>query len=121
MTTRLLRSKIGPTAHSNLHDSTSWISSGIVTTSTVIKSKPGVLGGILVTATDAGGDADVIVWDSPNSTLTNDIYLCRVTIPTTIANTQTSFATPSQVGIEAENGIYVQVVAGDCQVIAYYK
>ena len=121
MTTRLLKSKIGPTAHSDLYDSTSWISSGIVTTSTVIKDKPGILGGILVTATDAGGNIDVIVWDSPNSTLTDDIYLCRVTIPTTIANTQASFATPSQVGIEAENGIYVQVVAGNCQVIVYYK
>lgn len=102
-------------------DAMPWVTSGYVTTSTVIKNQTGLLGGVIVTATDAGGDIDVIVWDSPNSTLTSGEHLCRLTIPTTVANTQVSFAAPSKEGVEARNGIYVQVVAGDCQVIVYYK
>jgi hypothetical protein len=121
MATRLLQSKIGPAAPPSLSDSTPWISSGVLTASTVIKAKAGVLGGVLVTATDAGGDIDVIVWDSPTSTLTGDVALCRVPIPTTVSLTQESFGTPSQVGVEATLGIYVQVVAGDCEIIVYYR
>jgi len=119
--TRLLKSKWGPSDPIGARDSSGWVTSGIMIASTAVKAKIGLLGGVLVTATDNGGDIDVIVWDSPDSTLTSDEYLCRITIPTTTANSQASFAAPSQVGIEALNGIYVQIVAGDCQVIVYYK
>ena len=98
-----------------------WIASGVLTASTVIKNKSGLLGGVVVIATDAGGDIDVIVWDSPDSTLTNDERLCRVTVPTTLTNTVESFGDLSSPGIQAQNGIYVQVVAGDCQVYVYYR
>ncbi len=98
-----------------------WVSSGAITASTVIKAKSGILGGVLVTAADAGGDIDVIIWDSPDSTLTGDDVLARVTITDLIANTQASFAAPSQEGVEARNGLYAQVVAGDCRLEVYYK
>lgn len=119
--TRLLKSKAGPTTPGPVRDSSGWVSSGTLTASTVIKAEAGLLGGVVVTASDNGGDIDVIVWDSPNNTLTSDVELCRLTVPTTTDHTQTSFAAPSQVGVEAELGIYVQLVAGDCEIIVYYK
>lgn len=102
-------------------DAEPWIASGKLTSSTVIKAKAGLLGGVLVTATDNGGDINVVVWDSDTSDTTNDEQLARITIVDTTANAQNSFAAPSKEGVCAQNGIYVQVVAGDCEFIVYYK
>jgi hypothetical protein len=119
--TRLLSSKIGPAAPEGLFNSQPWISSGVLTASTVIKAKAGVLGGIDVIASDNGGDINVIVWDSPTATTTSDVELTRVTIETTTDHASKSHRAPSQVGIQAEFGIYVQLVAGDCEIIVYYR
>jgi hypothetical protein len=119
--TRLLKSKIGPAAPANLFDSQPWISSGVLTASTVIKDKPGVFGGIIVIATDTGADISVKVWDSPDSTLTSDVELAWCTGTTATALAQSSIGAPSQVGVEATLGIYVEVLAGDCSFIVYYK
>lgn len=115
------KSRWRPPMPADARDAEPWIASGVLTVGTVVKAVPGLLGGVLVTATDDGGDIDVIVWDSPDSTLTDDEELARITVVETTANAQNSFATPSKEGVQAENGIYVQVVAGDCEVIVYYK
>lgn len=100
---------------------TPWSCTGFKTADTVVKAAAGVFAGILVTATDAGGDIDVIVYDSPTSDLTGDIAVARVTIPTTVANTQGSVGDLSGPGIVMSKGIWVDVVAGDCQFLVYYK
>lgn len=98
-----------------------WSCTGFKTADAVVKAAPGVLGGIIVTATDNGGDIDVIVYDSPTSDLTGDIALARVTITTTTDKAQASFGAPSAAGIVASKGMWLDVVAGDCQVLVYYK
>lgn len=98
-----------------------WSCTGFKTADEVVKASAGVFAGILVTALDAGGDVDVIVYDSPDSTLTDDIAVARVTIPTTVALTQESIGDLSGPGIVMSKGIWVDVVAGDCQFLVYYK
>jgi hypothetical protein len=103
-------------------DSTAaWTTTGFLTGDTVVKASAGLMSGVLVTATDAGGDIDVIVYDSPTSDLTGDNAVCRVTITTTTALSQASWGAPSQAGVDCPKGIYLDVVAGDCQVIVLYK
>lgn len=100
---------------------TPWSCTGFKTADAVVKATPGVLGGVLVTATDDGGDIDVIVYDSPDATLTDDIALCRVRITTTTAGAQGSFGDLAGPGVAASKGMWLDVVAGDCQVEVYYK
>ena len=118
---RTLVDKIKGTSNWQSRIGQPWTTSGVLTASAVIKAEPGVFGGVLVIATDTGGDIDVIVWDSPTATLTDDERLCRVTIPSTVANTMDSFGNLDSPGIEATLGMYVQIVAGDCQVYVYYR
>ena len=118
---RTLVSRWSPGTPAIARESEPWVSSGILTASTVIKAAGGLLGGVLVTATDNGGDIDVVVWDSPTATTTDDEYLARITVVTTTANAQASFVAPSSCGVQATLGIYVEVVAGHPQVIVYYK
>lgn len=119
MTTRLLKSKVGEATPDHIKAMAPWITSGIMTADTVVKAAPGVVGGALVTATDVGGDIDVIIYD--NASAASGVEVCRVTIPTTTAKTQASFGNLAGPGVECQNGIYVDVVAGDCQVTVYYK
>lgn len=112
---------VGLAAPWQAHIGQPWVASGVSTASFVVKNAPGVFGGIEVIATDTGGDIDIIVWDSPDSTLTSDERLCRVTIPATTANTMETFGDLASPGIQAKNGIYVQVVAGDAQVYVFYR
>ena len=118
--TRLLENNWRGPMPVEARDASPWIPSGVLTASAQIKAVRGLLGGILVTASDAGGDIVVKVWDSPNSTLTDDVCLAAVTIISTVSGAQNSFAPPSKEGVEAINGLYVQVT-GDCEVIVYYK
>ena len=100
---------------------TPWSCTGIKTADAVIKATPGTLAGVVVTQTDTGGDVDVIIYDSPDSTLTDDIALCRITITSVTALTQGSFGGILGPGVVASKGLWLDVVAGDCQVIVYYK
>ena len=100
---------------------TPWDSSGAKTADAVIKATPGVLAGFSVTQTDTGGDIDVIVYDSPTSDLTGDVALGRVTINSTTALAQGSFGSLAGPGVLASKGLYLDVVAGDCQVFVYYR
>ena len=100
---------------------TVWECTGILTADGVVKASEGVLGGILVIQTDTGGDVDVIVYDSPTSDLTGDIALARVTINTTTALDNNSFGNLAGPGVIAAKGLYLDVVAGDCQVFVYYR
>jgi len=102
-------------------DVAAWQASGKLSTSTVIKSSAGLLGGIQVVQTDTGGDVVVEVYDSDTSTTTDDEILAVVTVTGTTANDQNSFGAPSMEGVEAINGIYVKIAAGDAYFIAYYK
>jgi hypothetical protein len=119
MTTRLLKSKVSEVTNANIRLTAPWVTSGFMIADTVVKAGPGILGGVLVTATDADGDINVIVYDSASAA--SGVELCRVTIPTTTSLTQASFGNLAGPGVECENGIYVDVVAGDCQVTVYYK
>lgn len=98
-----------------------WECTGFKTADAVVKNAPGTLGGIIVTATDNGGDIDVIVYDSPDSDLTGDIALMRVTITATTNKAQASSGDLAGPGIRASKGLYLDVVAGDCQVLVFYK
>jgi hypothetical protein len=112
---RLLKSKIGPDARSDLFDSQPWISSGILSSDVQVKAKPGVLGGVLVVTADTGGDTDIEVYDAVGS-----IMLCDVLITTPLAGTEAYWVAPSQVGVQFENGLYVGFT-GDAFVIVYYR
>lgn len=119
--TRLLKSHIKAAGRRGLAIAEPWITSGKLTASAAIKAAYGVVGGVLVTATDNGGDIDVEIWDSPDATLTNDERICRVTITTTTDKVQASWGSLAGQGVEATLGIYCKVVAGDCEVEVYYK
>jgi hypothetical protein len=95
-----------------------WVSSGAKTSSGVIKASSGVLGGVLVIATDDGGDIVVNVYNNP--AIAGDTLLATVCVTTTTAGAQASFGALSS-GIIAENGIYLEVESGDCTVIVYYS
>lgn len=109
-----------PTTRPASRDASPWVATGALTASAVVKNAPGLLGGVLVTTTDAGGDIDVLIYDSPDSTLTNDEILARITITEQVEHFQSSFGPPAREGVQAENGLYVHIT-GDCQVIVYYK
>lgn len=109
-----------PTTRPASRDASPWVATGALTASAVVKNAPGLLGGVLVTAEDADGDIDVLIYDSPDSTLTNDEILARVRVTDLISGTQDSFCAPAREGVQAENGLYVDIT-GNCQVIVYYK
>jgi len=110
-----------PTTRARERDASPWVASGAITSSAVVKNAAGILGGVLVTTTDAGGDIDVLIYDSPDSTLTTgDEILARVRITEATTGAQASFAAPAREGVQALNGLYVDIT-GDCQVIVYYK
>ncbi len=98
-----------------------WLSSGAKSASAVIKDTAGTVGGLLVTAMDNGGDIDVLLWNSPDGVVAGDILICRVSISEAVAKAQSSWGAPSQCGVAAPNGIYLQIESGDCQAIVYYK
>lgn len=118
--TRLLKKLLGNSSPPGEVITAPWISSGVLTSSAVVSADPSRFGGVLVTATDGDGDIDVIVWDSPTSTTTDDEELARVTVPTTTALTQASAGDLSGPGIQATLGIYV-AITGNCEVIVYYR
>ncbi len=109
-----------PTTRPASRDASPWVATGAIAASAVVKNDAGILGGVLVTATDAGGDIDVLIYDSPDATLTNDEILARVRITEMISGAQSSFAAPAREGVQAEKGLYLSIT-GDCQVIVYYK
>jgi hypothetical protein len=119
--TRLLKSKIGPDARSDLMDSQSWISSGVLTDSTLIKAKGGVLGGILVTAYDSGGDIYLELYDTNTTPVMADVCLCEIQITTPIEGAQVYWIAPSQVGVQFENSLYLLKETGDFGAIVYYR
>ena len=119
--TRLLETHWGPTTPAQARDTVPWIASGLLTESTLIKAEPGILGGVVVTALDDGGDIIVRVWDSESATLTDDDCIAKITVADVAANYQHSFGTPSPSGVEATKGIYVEIVSGDPDVNVYYK
>jgi len=98
-----------------------WEAAGEFNDNAVIKDAEGVFAGILVEASDGGGDIEVEVWDSPDATLTNDICVASVRIASTTAYTQDSFGSLAGLGIHCHNGIYVKKVSGDCVFYVFYR
>lgn len=94
---------------------------GLLTASAAVKASAGDLLGVTVEMTDDGGDGVVEVWDSPDSTLTDDDCLARVTVTTTTSGAMASWALPHPRGVHAGNGLYMKVIAGDVNVIVYYN
>ena len=107
-----------PDVFDQLHSSLGWKSSGARATSAIIKATRGFLGGILVTASDGGGDIVVNVYD--NEAAAAGTLLAVVRITTTTTGAQASFGAPFP-RIVASNGIYLDVAAGHCSVIVYYQ
>ena len=95
--------------------------SGLKTASVAIKAARGILKGMTVEMTDAGGDGVVEVWDSPDATLTSDTCLARITVITATSGAMSSWEMPVAPGVKAENGLYLKVVTGDVNVIVYYE
>lgn len=94
--------------------------SGLKTASVAIKAAKGILKGVTVEMTDTGGDGVVEIWDSPDSTLTNDTCLARITVTSTTSGDMSSWALPVGVGVKADNGLYLKIT-GDVNVIVYYE
>jgi len=96
-----------------------WVSSGVLTGDSVIKNLPGVLGAVMIQATDNGTDHVVKVYDSPNDTLTDDVivYQCDLPEATDGARQYVCFPVP---GIKMRNGIYVDIT-GDLEYEIYYR
>lgn len=94
--------------------------SGLKTASAVIKATKGVLKGVTMEMTDTGGDGVVEVWDSPDSTLTSDTCLARITVTSTTSGDMASWTLPVGVGVKADNGLYLKIT-GDVNVIVYYE
>jgi hypothetical protein len=118
---RTLVNKWSPSTPMQAREAEGWTSSGVLAASTVIKAEPGLLGRVDVVASDNGGDIDVVVWDSPTSTTTNDEVLARVAITTTTDHASGSWVAPSGAGVAATLGMYVQLVAGHAEIFVYYK
>jgi hypothetical protein len=95
--------------------------SGVKTASASIKASKGILKGVTMEMTDAGGDGVVEVWDSPDSTLTDDTCLARIAVTSTTSGDMSSWSLPVGEGVKASKGIYMKVVAGDVNVIVYYE
>jgi len=110
-----------PGANLETRDREPWLGSGVLVASTIIKAFPALLGGILVTALDAGADINVNVWDSADAAALGDELIARVTITAAVAFTQSYFVTPSKEGIYCAKGIWIELVAGDAAFIVYYK
>ena len=102
-------------------EDTPWTSGGLLSVSSVVSDEACVLGEVRVTASDNGGDIDVIVWDSSDATPGAHTALCRVTIITTTDDAQEVFMAPSGAGVNAANGLFVQIVAGHCEYVVYYR
>lgn len=68
--------------------------SGLKTASVSIKAAKGILKGVTVEMTDTGGDGVVEVWDSPDSTLTDDICLARIRVTSTTLGDMASWSLP---------------------------
>lgn len=117
MATRLLQHRWPASFRGRPH---AWFSSGILTGSAVIKAKAGIVGWLCVHATDNGGDIHVKVWDSPDDTLTDDVVLAQQRVSTTTSGAHRHQVIPLP-GVEAEHGIYLEVVAGDCEAVVGYK
>jgi hypothetical protein len=119
--TRLLRNRWKAADRAGARDAWPWIASGLLDASTVIKAEQGLLAGIVAFATDNGGDISLRVWDSANDTTDGKETLGYVNITEAASGAMASLSCPSREGIEAEQGLYVEVVSGDCTFIVYYK
>ena len=96
-----------------------WESSGVLSASTVIKAKYGMLGAVMVQATDNGADQVLKVWDSPDSTTTDDVILYQCDLPETTDGAR-QYAQMPLPGVVAHNGIYVEI-AGDLEFEIFYR
>lgn len=118
MTTRLLKTKMD---EENVIDAPV-IASGVMTSSTVVKATPGLLLGYTMEMTDAGGDGEVEIWDSFDTTTAGRVCVARIRVVATTDGEMASFcAPPASAGIECGFGIYMKVAAGDVSVVVYYK
>jgi hypothetical protein len=97
-----------------------WEASGLLSGSTVIKNKPGLLGGIIVTITDEGVADYIKVWDSPDATTTDDVELARITLAEGTNLGQQCVVMFPVPGVYAHLGIYVEV-SGSLEYEIYYR
>lgn len=112
MTTRTNVNSIRPKSSGEERLVVPWEASGIFADSAVIKNKPGLLGGIIVTVTGEGTADSIKVWDSPDATTTGDVELARITLAAgTNLGQQAVVMFPSP-GVYAHLGIYVEMSAG---------
>lgn len=103
-----------------IRDKFAWVPSGQFAISTIVKDSPGYFAGIVVIAQDGDADGDVIVWDSEDTTIAGKTEVARIRVTGPEEGSTESFGCIPQ-GIWCEEGIYVQVVAGDVDVLVYYK
>jgi hypothetical protein len=89
-----------------------WEASGIFTASAVIKDKPGLLGGVIVTVVGEGTADSIKVWDSPDADTTGDVELTRVTLAAGTNLGQQAIVMFPSPGVYAQLGIYVEMSSG---------
>ena len=110
--------RLTKTASAEAVKSQAWYRVGPVANSIEAKTAPGWLGGVRVTATDADGDVVVNLWDSPDSTTTDDIEVARLSLGKAAKDVrEVTFPDP---GVELQNGLYV-AITGDCLVETWLR
>ena len=120
MATRVNVNSIRPKSSGEERVVVPWEASGTFATSGVIKNKPGVLGGIIVTITGEGVADYIKVWDSPDSTTTDDVELARVTLAAGTNLGQQAIVMFPNPGVYAHLGIYVEA-SGTLEYEIYYR
>jgi len=83
-----------------------WVSSGVLTSNQVIKSSPGVLGAVLLNVYSWAG-VKITVWDSEDGDTTDDVILYQWAYENQVFIKRPFMVFP-EVGIQAQNGIYVE-------------
>ncbi len=115
----LERSHVGPFAPREYRYS--WVSSGPLTASTQIKSAQGLVGGFIITALDDTGTAHVALYDSEDDILGGKEIIMELTIPDKHDNVQAGSIHGFENGVQAFDGIYMEVIAGSVRAIVYYR
>jgi len=99
-----------------------WTPTGILTASEQIKAVPGFLARVDLRMTDNGADGNVRIWDSATgATGAAVVLLCQLAVITATTNAEGHWECPLEAGVEAISGIYLEVVAGDVEVVVLYK
>jgi len=118
--TRLSAKKTTPTAPAGVMASQPWVCSGVLSASAVVSDHPSLLGAVLLEIDDTGQDSNVQVWDSATATTSGKECL-GVFVANDVAKQHSNLYAFPLPGVEAAEGLYLVVTAGDVKAFVYYR